>query len=154
MKTKICIKCNKKLPITEFYKQCKKLYGRRKTLREDYHPQCKQCRNQYYYKTKKEHPEQYKKYSRTSNLKRNSGITVEEYDSMFAKQNGVCAICGKKEKDKNQFGVKRLAVDHDHLTDKNRGLLCAKCNRGLGLFEDNIEYLLNTIEYLREYNAY
>lgn len=80
--------------------------------------------------------------NRNSYYKINYGIDIETYKSMFLKQHGVCAICGKAEK------TKRLAVDHDHATKKVRGLLCQKCNVGLGYFEDNISLLERAANYL------
>jgi hypothetical protein len=43
-------------------------------------------------------------------------------------------------------------VDHDHETNKIRGLLCSRCNTGLGLFFDNISNLENAILYLKKAN--
>lgn len=61
------------------------------------------------------------------------GITLDEYDVMFAAQGSVCAICKQAPKGKN-----RLAVDHDHTTGKVRDLLCTLCNRfGVFLAEDH-----------------
>lgn len=72
------------------------------------------------------------------------GITVEEYEILLKKQNGVCAICGRPPK----VGGKRLAVDHCHKTKAIRGLLCRHCNYGLGWFHDNYESLLKASHYL------
>lgn len=74
------------------------------------------------------------------------GITLEDYDQMFADQNGCCDICGV-----HQSEVKtRFAVDHNHKTGEVRGLLCGCCNKGLGQFKDNTEYLAKAITYLKE----
>lgn len=70
------------------------------------------------------------------------GLTMEEYEVILIKQNGMCAIC------KNLPGKKRLHVDHDHKTGKLRGLLCFKCNVGLGNFGDSTELLKAALEYL------
>lgn len=56
----------------------------------------------------------------------------ENYNSLFQKQSGCCAICGGHQ---NSFN-KALAIDHDHKTGSVRGLLCGNCNRGLGMFRD------------------
>jgi hypothetical protein len=63
---------------------------------------------------------------------------------MLDAQNGVCAIC----KEPCPTG-KWLAVDHCHTTNAVRGLLCTKCNMGIGLFNDSVERLEATIAYLR-----
>jgi hypothetical protein len=90
---------------------------------------------------------------RRSHLKK-FGLTVEEYDRLLEDQNGVCAICNNPESDPHPTTKriqKNLAVDHCHETNTNRGLLCAKCNKGLGSFKDNIAYLERAIDYLRRH---
>jgi len=81
------------------------------------------------------------------------GITEETYNHIFNKQNGKCAICGTHQID---LSVK-LSVDHDHLTNEVRGLLCSKCNKGIGFMNDSVEILHNAINYLNqdhsEYNT-
>lgn len=71
---------------------------------------------------------------RKAHLRRNFGITLEQYTEMLVKQGGVCAVCGGL----NPTPTRRLAVDHDHKTGKIRGLLCGPCNLHLGKFEDSI----------------
>jgi hypothetical protein len=83
-------------------------------------------------------------------LKRHYGISVEEYENFLVKQNGVCAICGNKQPDSSKKS--RLCVDHDHKTDKIRGLLCSNCNTALGLMKDDINRLAKAIEYLTNQN--
>jgi hypothetical protein len=90
-------------------------------------------------------PEEKKKRNRKQQISL-YGLTVEQYDAMLTKQNGVCAICGKSERSSSK-GV--LSIDHDHSNGKVRGLLCDTCNRGLGHFYDNIFLLYNAIEYLK-----
>jgi hypothetical protein len=81
------------------------------------------------------------------------GVPDEEYHEMHAEQNGRCAICGEPETLVKKGRVISLSVDHDHNSGKARGLLCNVCNRGLGLFRDNIDYLKNAIDYLRKHNG-
>lgn len=78
---------------------------------------------------------------RKSHLKCTFGLTTEDYDRLLESQNGVCAICGKKPKGK-------LHVDHCHATGIVRGLLCHKCNAGLGLFCDEPSLMMRAIEYV------
>lgn len=89
---------------------------------------------------KKKNPDKY----HDRNLRHRFGITLFEYQKLLKKQRGVCWICKKKP------GRKRLAVDHDHKTGKVRGLLCAHCNQGLGLFNDSIKLLKQALRYLKE----
>ena len=66
-------------------------------------------------------------------------LGFDEYQ--FALSQGKCKICNKDFIDKEQ-------IDHDHTTAIPRGLLCKKCNLGLGLFYDNADYILNAFKYL------
>ena len=68
----------------------------------------------------------------------------EEYETLLQDQNSTCAICGITAE---EIG-KRLIVDHNHETLKVRGLLCWRCNSGLGFFKDNQAHLAMAIEYL------
>ncbi|EAU0371747.1 TPA: endonuclease VII domain-containing protein [Salmonella enterica subsp. enterica] len=81
-------------------------------------------------------------------LKRLYGITHEEYKQMWAKQEGVCKICGEPETSAYKGVTKMLAVDHNHQTGEIRGLLCNNCNRGIGLLREDREILKIAIEYL------
>jgi hypothetical protein len=86
------------------------------------------------------------------NLKRKYGISLEDYKLILGQQNGVCKICKKPEIaiDSKNFKLRDLAVDHCHVSNKVRGLLCTNCNQGLGCFMDNIDYLKIAIKYLEE----
>jgi hypothetical protein len=77
-------------------------------------------------------------------FKRKYGIGLEEYETMFAAQCGLCKICKTDEK----RGIGDLQVDHCHTTGEIRGLLCSNCNLMLGLVYDDTETLLSAIEYL------
>lgn len=68
------------------------------------------------------------------------GITLDDYNDMFSGQSGKCAICGAESK---------LMIDHDHTTGEVRGLLCLRCNTGLGMFRDSPEFLSTAINYLK-----
>lgn len=85
-----------------------------------------------------------------SRLKTLYNITTFDYETMFQEQKGLCKICNTIES-KTVDGIRyRLAVDHCHITGKVRGLLCTKCNRGLGFFLDSPIVLTNAIQYLIE----
>jgi hypothetical protein len=89
-----------------------------------------------------------KKRFRKFDLKRKFNLSEEQYKLMFDNQDGKCAICGKHQ---NEF-KQALAVDHSHVTGKIRGLLCFKCNRGLGCFNDNVNDIEKAITYLNSHN--
>ncbi len=76
-----------------------------------------------------------------------------DYDALFKKQGGKCAICGEPEtiKDSRNGKRKKLAIDHCHGTGKLRGLLCTRCNTGLGCFVDDPTRLAAAITYLSKF---
>ena len=67
---------------------------------------------------------------------------------MFVAQNERCAICGTEVFGTRNGRVTYPHVDHDHDTGKVRGLLCHKCNSGLGFFDDCPEIMLEAVAYL------
>ena len=69
-------------------------------------------------------------------------LTQEDWDGMYSKQQGLCALCLK-----SLDGIK-VCVDHDHKTGRVRGLLCNDCNHGLGKFRDDPETLIRAANYL------
>lgn len=78
-------------------------------------------------------------------------FSQEDYYRMLSSQNGCCAICKSSVKNINR---KFFEIDHNHKTGKVRGLLCALCNKGLGMFRDNITAIKNAASYLEERGSY
>mgnify|MGYP001618153116 CR=1 FL=1 len=110
---------------------------------------CKLCMNAHSRKYFKEQRNKAKLlvYNKEYSLKQ-YGLSLEEYETLFRKQNGVCAICGLAETRTQNGRVYAISVDHDHRTGKVRGLLCQKCNQAIGLFGENINNVLNAAKYL------
>jgi len=80
-------------------------------------------------------------------VRRQYGITLAQYEQMLRDQDNKCAICGNED----EVEGRRLAVDHCHQNGNIRGLLCGKCNRGIGLFYDNPKLLEKAISYLTKF---
>jgi hypothetical protein len=156
---KTCTTCNTIKLLSEFYKGSSNPDGLQ------YH--CKNCdrikRHQHKLKNleqtriqarknAKKHRLKFPTKNRSDMLQYKYGITLDDFNKMFKEQNGVCKICKRESYmyDERIKGMKNLAVDHCHKTGKVRGLLCTKCNQGLGNFEDNIESFNNAIIYLKE----
>jgi hypothetical protein len=162
---KKCSKCKELKPLDQFYAQ----KGGRDGLRAD----CKACMAAYKAAAYRENPEKVKarvrkwqqenpdryrekqrKYReenaaliksklRSWYLEKTYGITVEQYNEIFARQGGRCAICGAKPNAKIS-----LHVDHSHKTGKIRGLLCFRCNNGIGDFRENPVILHKAASYI------
>jgi hypothetical protein len=76
---------------------------------------------------------------------RRKGLTIEDYDRIVAQHGGVCDICGGPPD--GRWGT--FTLDHCHETGALRGLLCSKCNRGIGYFKDDPDRLMRAVKYLR-----
>lgn len=94
-----------------------------------------------------------KRCDRSTRIRRNYGITLDQYEAMLTAQGGGCAICGTVPED-----GRALHIDHDHAccpTRKKscgkcvRGLLCEDCNRVLGMFADRVPRFEAAIDYLK-----
>ena len=83
------------------------------------------------------------------------GITEEQYTEMYNSQNGKCAICGKEETATHNTSNKvlKLAVDHCHTTGKVRELLCQKCNRGIGKFDEDPDLFDKAKQYVLKHRG-
>lgn len=147
MKTKLCKKCGKEQPLTEFYYRWSR---KRKdgSLDYSYYSPCKTCRNKQRNERRHNNPE-LRLHETVRDL---HGITGKQYLSMCEKQGNVCAVCKNKETVKYRGKPRRLSVDHDHKTNKIRGLLCDDCNKGIGCFHENIQFLESAIAYLKSHS--
>lgn len=76
-------------------------------------------------------------------IKKSYGITIDEYNEMLKNQDGKCAIC-------KCVPEKKLHVDHDHKNNTVRGLLCSRCNRGVGIFFDDPNLFKKCAEYIEK----
>ena len=83
---------------------------------------------------------------RANHIKNSYNLPIEEYEAMLISQNSSCAICSLP-------FPKSPYVDHDHITNKVRALLCNSCNCVLGYAKDNISILQNAIKYLERYSC-
>jgi len=124
-----CSSCKQVLPLDAFHPNKAQDIG--------YSSQCKEC-------CKKGAPKR-KQLAWVRKLKFHYGLLPEDYFQILKDQNNACAICSKPVAED-----RKLAVDHDHETNKIRGLLCFHCNTLLGHAFDNTDILKSAIKYLEE----
>jgi hypothetical protein len=132
---KKCTKCGEQKPLSEF------------TIRSDTKKHKNTCRSCVKIYSKNNHLKNSNK-RKNQKLQKAYGISLDEKLVMFGKQHGKCEIC--------QIAFSNLAsahVDHCHTTGKIRGLLCTKCNPGIGFFEDCLDKLKAAQVYLEKYNS-
>lgn len=143
---KQCRKCGVTKPLTEFSLSVQATETRNAVYRSD----CKVCCSERAKQWFAANPERASAARRKSNLAKNYGITLAEYDALLRQQGGVCAICGKDEPNAHGRTGKqfRLSVDHCHESGRVRGLLCQKCNRAIGLLGDDPVLMRKAISYL------
>jgi hypothetical protein len=172
MSDKFCYSCLLDLPKSSF--------GRDKRTLDGLRSNCKECRNKYEkalrdgnleYKIRQQenrnkwalkNPDKVRELKRKHNkgikpsvrreqaLKHKFNITQDDYEKMLQSQDGLCRICHKESNNKVQ---KHFHVDHNHETGKIRGLLCNKCNMGLGMFNDNKDLIKKAMDYLERYDG-
>ena len=113
---------------------------------KEYYKKVKESKLKYAKNYRDLHPEA----KRKSTLKLKFGLTLTDYNKMFEKQQGCCAICGKHQSEL----TRALAVDHNHLSGKIRGLLCSSCNAAIGSLgtDYGVELLQKAIDYIRKYD--
>lgn len=95
------------------------------------------------------HPERAKAKARRSSLRFHYGITPEQFSATMASQGGLCAICSREISESRKRSAHQ---DHHHASGRLRGILCAKCNLGLGAFCDSPELLRSAIDYLADHH--
>jgi ribosomal protein L34E len=77
-------------------------------------------------------------------------ITLVEFLERVNKQDGRCAICGiLLETSRKERSSNKACMDHDHETNRLRGVLCSSCNRALGFFRDSVVILEAALKYLK-----
>ncbi len=141
--------CGKVLPLGDFHKN--------KSMRDGHAYWCRECRNSHLRE----------RYARLAHVRKNSlrgckkyresnptrerdrrlmncyGLTSGQHKQLYVGQNGCCALCG------DSVPYDEIYTDHDHGTGKVRGLLCRRCNVGLGMLGDTFGSIMRAAEYLK-----
>lgn len=148
-----CIRCHVRKALSGFHRDRHDEHGRSR--------RCKLCANtasnKYYHDVRSGFRKRGRQisaveraYFRRRNLRRH-GITPEQWDALFASQGGACASCrgvfppSENNRDRH--------TDHDHETGRVRGILCSRCNTGIGLASEDPERLRMMARYLERVNA-
>ena len=139
---KPCGTCKESKDSSEFYAN--------KAKKDLLDSRCKVCADTYKTSWIEKNPDTVEKHisdRENARLLKRYGITTDEYNVIATKQNHCCKICGNTAS-QGRARSKFLSVDHCHTTGTVRGLLCQKCNTGIGLLGDTHSSLLKALEYL------
>lgn len=154
MTEKACTQCKAIKPVAEF-PACK-------TNRNGLHSWCFSCKRarSKAYQDRPDVKERMRSYRREwarqpkqraqnkrNRIRRVFGLTPQQLNQMKVDQQGLCAICFQPEPLKRS-----LAIDHDHVTGKVRGLLCTRCNTALGMIQEDVEILINMTAYIDQHH--
>ena len=129
-----CCNCQKIKPLTEFYKNKKRLQY-----------ECKECTKKRITATR------CTERNRDLHYRRTYGITLDDFNRMVLAQGSKCACCGAS---KPGGKLKNWCVDHDHVTGTVRELLCTNCNLVLGFVKDSPEHLQRLTEYVLKHSKH
>lgn len=142
---KTCTVCRCPKPLEEFVKNRTKSQGRDSRCllcaRSKWKMWYKNNRHKWCQKMEKwarEHPDKVKRSALRFHLRRAYGLSIPQVEALRTAQDGKCALC---------LEAVRLCVDHDHKTGRVRGLVCSRCNTGLGHIE-RVGWLPKAISYL------
>ena len=106
---------------------------------------------------KKVNPERARVSMRNARLRREYGVSQQRYEEMLAGQGGRCAICRTDEPGiTRNKDLKIFRIDHDHNCCPGkrscgacvRGLLCNRCNSGIGMLNDDPDVVMAAAAYL------
>lgn len=154
-KTRTCTVCSTEKPIGDFYVRTVHSHGIEWTGPDSWCKKCRIARNEGWWR---EHPDAARNKRRRRVLKAH-GLTEDEYNTLLAAQGGVCAIC--RTQDPGGKSGLRFHIDHDRIHCPGykccgkcvRGLLCVRCNTGLGLFWDKPSLLRKAGSYVEEFRV-
>lgn len=141
MKMLKCTRCGENKPEYKFHRATHKYRGGRQYW-------CKECTNENRRNWRARNPGKDSEAAKRYHFKRAYGMTLDDYYDMLEDQLYKCAICNL-DIDKHDREV--FDVDHDHKTGKVRALLCHRCNKGLGCFDDDIQRLKWAVDYLERH---
>lgn len=148
---KVCKKCNLEKSDADYYKEPR--------VKDGLQARCKECCKSDARAVFEANPEPYRRRAREAYdyaerrarmLMSEYGMTPQDYMDLYEKQNGCCAICKATESKHN--ATHHLLIDHNHITNCVRGLICSPCNLAIGKLkvDEGNKLILGTLFYLAQ----
>ena len=145
---RVCNKCNIDKPLTAFTKA--KMYEMGRSLC------CKECYNLRACEIRRErgigppvHAPPIEPTQRDYKRFKYRGISSAAFKALYDAQNGLCGICEKP----MDFLGKHTCLDHNHKTGIVRGVLCLRCNLGIGHMRDDVSLMRAAVAYLEKHEG-
>lgn len=129
---KTCARCDQTKALDDFNKSSRGAHGRQRY--------CRDCQSKHYQDNDKLYKEQ-TRIAKRYRVGASYGLSKEETDAFYKRNGGVCELCNLRP-GKN--------LDHDHATNKPRGLLCMQYNTALGKLGDTLEGVMKAVTYLSQ----
>ncbi len=141
--SKVCSACKIEKNGTEFH--------RRSELRGGFSASCKVCDRRKDRRRYSDHTAKRRDHAWWSGLKWRFGLTKAQWHALMDTQKNKCAICNCDVSRNNVDKKFDACLDHNHTTMKIRGILCRRCNQGIGLLRDSSEIAASAAEYLKRH---
>jgi hypothetical protein len=126
-----CTKCRNILPVADFVKDGEQRTARCKTCQRAF----RKTRAGFWIKLR-------------HRLRKQFGITVDDYMTLWNLQGGRCAVCFER----LELHDKDTHLDHCHSSGQIRGLLCRRCNHAAGFANDSPSTLRRLAAYLEQFS--
>lgn len=146
MTTKVCGSCKVDKPLNMF-----NINRSKKNYAHGVYPVCKECQSVKSRLAYQKHRDKRRAGARAYHLRKNYNLSLDQFSDLVKEQDGLCACCGEKQDYKTVDGKgQELFVDHCHETGRIRGLLCGRCNTGIGILGDTLDHLKKAVAYLEK----
>lgn len=109
---------------------------------------CRKACREHSRRLRERDPQKHRLAAHADHLRRTFGLTPADVARMVAQQDGCCAICRDTLRPHDGSGHRETGVDHNHATKRVRGVLCRRCNLGLGKFRDKPALLRSGARYV------
>ena len=131
----LCSRCRLRRPLSDFYRSARDKSG--------FVSICRECTAEKVMLWREGNQESDKRRKRQYHREAKYGISLEAFNVLLESQGDRCAICKI-----SVLPTDDVCVDHSHETGRVRGILCRRCNTGLGMFKDSTATLRLAIDYL------
>ena len=139
---RICIKCDLEKSLDQFNVANRPRADGTRQRRHD----CKDCQREYDLIYREKHKPTLQRRDSRRRYQDRHGLDFETASALSNPDNriGTCPLCQH---------TTSLVLDHDHITDQRRDLICGACNKMLGFARESLDTLYNAIAYIKKHRG-